>query len=133
MPFEIDRQRGCPMSKLPVQASGTVPSDPHQNPNHLLAALPPADYKRITSALEVIPLELKQVLHEPGARIAHVYFPGSGFCSIVTVLEDGRQVEVATVGREGMAGVSAVLDESPISYATMVQGEADTCFRMRVD
>src|SRR6185295_7149780 len=58
---------------------------------------------------------------------------GGGFCSIVTVLEDGRMVEVATVGREGMVGVTAVLDGTPVSCATMVQGESDTCYRMTAD
>lgn len=34
-----------------------------------------------------------------------MYFPGGGFCSIVAVLEDGGMVEVAMIGREGMAGL----------------------------
>ena len=33
---------------------------------------------------------------------------------MVTVLEDGSMVEVATIGREGMVGVSAVLDGNPV-------------------
>ena len=41
------------------------------------------------------------MLHKPGEPVEQVYFPGGGFCSIVTVLEDGRMIEVATVGREG--------------------------------
>jgi hypothetical protein len=57
-------------------------------------------------------------------------FPGGGFCSLLTVLEDGTMVEVATIGREGMVGVSAVLDNSPAPSATLVQGETDTCYRM---
>jgi CRP-like cAMP-binding protein len=62
-----------------------------------------------------------------------VYFPGSGFCSMLTVLEDGNMVEIATVGREGMVGVSAVLDGAPVTSAAMVQGATDTCYRMKVD
>src|SRR5256885_12050563 len=50
------------------------------------------------------------LLHKPGEPIREVYFPGGGFCSMLTVLEDGGMVEIATVGREGMVGVSAVLD-----------------------
>lgn len=41
-------------------------------------------------------------------------------------------VEVATIGREGVVGITAVLD-NPVSSASMVQGEADTCYRMQVD
>jgi hypothetical protein len=83
---------------------------PAGNPNRLLAALPSADYTRILPSLGVIPLKLKDMLHRPGEPIREVYFPGGGFCSMLTVLENGSMVEIATVGREGMIGVSAVLD-----------------------
>jgi hypothetical protein len=42
-----------------------------------------------------------------------VYFPGGGFCSMLTVLEDGSMVEIATVGREGVVGVYAALMARP--------------------
>ena len=106
---------------------------PTGNPNQLLAALPAADYARIIPSLSVIPLKLKDILHKPGEPIREVYFPGGGFCSMLTVLEDGGMVEIATVGREGMVGVSAVLDGAPVTSAAMVQGETDTCYRMKVD
>jgi len=105
---------------------------PTDNANRLLAALPAEDYTRIARDLDVIPLRLKDILHKPGEPIRHVYFPGGGFCSLVTVLEDGRMVEVATIGREGMVGLSAVLDGTSPSSAAMVQGETDTCYRMTV-
>jgi hypothetical protein len=38
---------------------------------------------------------------------------GGGFVSIVMVLNDGGMVEVATVGREGLIGVSAILNGDP--------------------
>ena len=106
---------------------------PTNNPNRLLAALPDADYARILPSLTVIPLKLKDFLHKPGEPIREVYFPGGGFCSMLTVLEDGGMVEIATIGREGMVGVSAVLDGTPVTSAAMVQGETDTCYRMKVD
>lgn len=76
------------------------------------------------------PLELKQFLHNPGEPIRDVFFPGGGFISLVTVLNDGRMIEVATVGREGVLGVSAVLNGDPSPSAALVQGETDTCYRM---
>jgi CRP-like cAMP-binding protein len=106
---------------------------PTRNPNHLLAALSAADYARILPSLTVIPLKLKDILHKPGDPIRHVYFPGGGFCSMLTVLEDGSMVEIATVGREGMVGVSAILDGTPVTSAAMVQGATDICYRMNVD
>jgi CRP-like cAMP-binding protein len=106
---------------------------PTDNPNRLLAALPADDYQRIVPTLTVVPLRLKHLLHKPGEPIQDVYFPGGGFCSMLTVLENGEMVEVATIGREGMIGVSAVLDGTPVTSAAMVQGETDTCYRMKVD
>ena len=105
---------------------------PTGNRNHLLAALPAADYTRILPSLTVVPLKLKDILHKPGDPIREVYFPGGGFCSMLTVLEDGSMVEIATVGREGMVGVSAILDGTPVTSA-MVQGATDTCYRMNVE
>jgi CRP-like cAMP-binding protein len=101
--------------------------------SHLLAALPADDYDRIVPALDVVALKLKHVIHKTGDAIQHVYFPGGGFCSVVTVLEDGGMVEVATIGREGMVGVSALLDGVPPSSTSMVQGETNTCYRMTAD
>jgi CRP-like cAMP-binding protein len=106
---------------------------PTGNPNRLLAALPSADYTRILPSLAIVPLTLKAVLHKPGEPIREVYFPGGGFCSMLTVLADGSMVEIATVGREGMIGVSAVLDGTPVTSAAMVQGASGTCYRMNVD
>src|SRR6187200_1667266 len=106
---------------------------PTGNPNRLLAALPAADYTRILPSLTVVPLTLKEILHKPGEPIRDVYFPGGGFCSMLTVLEDGNMVEIATIGREGVIGVTAVLDGAPVTSAAMVQGETDTCYRMSVE
>jgi hypothetical protein len=47
--------------------------------NRLLAALPADDYARIAATLDVIPLTLKDFLHQPGDPIQYVYFPGGGF------------------------------------------------------
>ncbi len=101
--------------------------------NHLLAALPPSDRERVLAATDVTPLKLKQILHNRGEPVEYVYFPGGGFCSIVTVLEDGGMVEVATIGREGALGVPAALDEGPLPSLTMVKGETETCYRMSTD
>ena len=88
---------------------------PGGNRNLLLAALPANEYKRIAQTLDTIPLKLKAHIHRPGEPIEHVYFPGGGFCSMLTVLKDGGMVEVATIGREGMAGFSAGLDGNPVT------------------
>jgi CRP-like cAMP-binding protein len=118
----------------PPPAIGTAASRPLPIVrNRLLAALPSSDFDRLKPSLTETALELKTVLHRPGEAIRHVYFPGGGFLSIVTVLKSGRMVEVATIGREGMAGSGAVLDDLRTAPATMVQGASDLCYRMTAE
>jgi CRP-like cAMP-binding protein len=121
---------------VPVHATNRPPpSAPTRPPpssvlNRLLASLPAADRDRLLPTLDIVPLKLKDLLHKAGERLQYVYFPGGGFLSIVTVLQDGRMIEVATVGREGAVDVTAVLEDMPMSSVSMVQGETDICYRM---
>jgi len=116
--------------RRPLTANRPPPDD---NANLLLAALPAPEQKRIVQSLDRVPLKLKTILHNPGEPIEHVYFPGGGFCSVLTVLKDGDMVEVATIGREGMVGITAVLDGGPVSSTSMVQGETEICYRMKAN
>ncbi len=106
---------------------------PAGNQNLLLARLPAADYARLIPTLDVVPLKLKDFLQKPGESLQHVYFPGGGYVSVLTALQDGGMVEVATIGREGMVGAFAATNGgAPGTSATLVQGETDTCYRMTV-
>ena len=106
---------------------------PNGNSNLLLARLPAEDYARLLPSLDVVPLKLKEFLHKPGQPLEHVFFPGGGYVSVLTALEDGGMVEVATIGREGLVGAFALADAgAPPTSATLVQGESDTCYRMTV-
>jgi len=96
----------------------------------VLAHLPRADLRRFEADLEVVNLPLKQFLHRPGEVIDAVYFPGSGFCSELTVLENGDMVEVATIGREGVVGLYAMAEKPVAPSATMVQAEMTICHRL---
>ena len=101
--------------------------------NRLLAALPAEELEQILPTLDVVSLKIKELLHKQGEPIDYIYFPGGGFASVVTVLENGEMVEVATIGREGAVGVMAVLEDQPMPFASMVQGEISTCYRMKAD
>jgi len=130
MAVESTVEKGLPRM---VKRRPSPPPRGEENRNLLLAALPADEYKRIAQSLETIPLKLKSLLHQAGDPVEHVYFPGGGFCSMVTVLKDGGMVEVATIGREGVVGITAVLHSNPVSSTSMVQGETDTCYRMNAD
>ncbi|HUY96522.1 MAG TPA: Crp/Fnr family transcriptional regulator [Verrucomicrobiae bacterium] len=73
--------------------------------NRLLMALPAAERSRLLERLSLNFLRVKEVLFDPGQEVDAVWFPLDGVVSLVTPLEDGQIVEVATVGNEGVVGV----------------------------
>jgi CRP-like cAMP-binding protein len=68
---------------------------------------------------------VKEVLFEPNEGIDHVYFPLSSVLSLVATMHNGRAVEVATTGNEGMLGVSLFLgvDSTPLKAFAQVPGK----------
>jgi len=96
------------------------------NQNHLLAALPAADFERLVAHLELVPLPLGEILYEPGARMRHVYFPTTSIVSLHYVMESGASAETAGVGNEGIVGVSLFMggDSTPSSAVVQTAGHA---------
>jgi len=62
----------------------------------------------VSATLHPIALPFQHLLLKPGEPLDHVYFPGNGVCSVTQAMRDGRTVEVATVGNEGLIGLSAL-------------------------
>src|ERR1700722_13425416 len=77
--------------------------------NRLLATLPVVDIERLGTALTTVSLETGLVLNEPGDEPERIYFPHTGMISLLAVMSDGKAVETATVGREGVVGAMAGL------------------------
>lgn len=98
--------------------------------NHLLAALPHAEYLRVLVGLEPLTLKFGEVLHEPGVPIRYVYFPIDCAISLLTTAGDERALEVGLVGHEGMVGVSFALGTEVSSVRTLVQAPG-TALRMK--
>jgi CRP-like cAMP-binding protein len=106
------------------------PAAPHGN--RLLSGLPPKEWRRLLPHLRLVPLPLKQVLYEVRSPIDYAYFPNRGVVSALTVMEDGRAIEVATIGDEGMVGLPLLVGarSSPNRMIVQVPGEA---LRMAAD
>ena len=98
--------------------------------NRLLSGLPADDLQRLLPDIEIIATKPKQMIHKHGEAVRHVYFPNGGVCSITTVMRDGAMVEVATVGDEGMVGVTAFLGTDITPGPAMVQVGSSTAARM---
>lgn len=90
--------------------------------NRLLAGLPDRDQRRIIASCDQIELPSGDILHEAGSRLRHIYFPTSGFISLVTPLDTSAGLEVALVGNEGMVGISPLLGVSVSPLNHLVQG-----------
>jgi CRP-like cAMP-binding protein len=89
--------------------------------NRLLRALSPAMRRRLLPLLEPVALNLRDTLIEHDVPIRHVYFPLEGVVSLISTLADGTQVEVATIGQEGMVGLPLFLRATTIPFTAFVQ------------
>ncbi len=93
--------------------------------NHLFARVSDRDRKKLARVLEPVTLSAGQVLFAPGAPQTHIYFPTSGMISLVVATEEGGTAEVATIGREGAAGMSASGYVDPAFTMAVVQMSGD--------
>ena len=89
--------------------------------NHLLEALPEADYLRIHSMLEFVLMPLGQTLYESGGHLKYGSFTTTAIVSLVYVLESGATAEVAVVGNEGLVGVPLLMGGDTTPSRAVVQ------------
>lgn len=102
--------------------------DPRQN--HLLAALPAAEFERLAPRLELTPMPLGQALYESGSQLSHVYFPTTAIVSLLYVTDDGSSAEIAVVGNEGIVGVSLFMGGETTPSRAVVQS-AGHAYRLK--
>jgi signal transduction histidine kinase/CRP-like cAMP-binding protein len=101
-----------PVSSVPRHA-------PRQN--DLLAALPKADYERLSGSLELIPLPLGRAIYESGAQLEYVYFPTDCIVSLLSVTQDGSSAEIAIAGNDGIVGIALFMGGETTSSRAVVQ------------
>jgi len=93
---------------------------PHRE-NRILAALPLPERRQLLDAATEVTLSVRTVLFEPGGAIDAVYFPTDGVISLVTPLQSGAIVEVATIGNEGIVGIPLVLPLTGFAVRAITQ------------
>ncbi len=101
----------------------------HPRSNHLLAALPQAEWQRWLPRIERVDLTLGQVLYEPGCRASHVYFPTTAIVSLLYVTEAGESAEIAVIGNEGIVGTAVFMGGETSPSRAVVQS-AGSAYRM---
>lgn len=116
-----DAQCSCPLEV--EELAKASPS------NRLLSRLASDDLGLLKRHLERVDLPLRKRLESPRRDIEHVYFPESGFVSVVADGAPIRRVEVGLIGREGMTGLAVVLGADRSPNETFVQN-AGSALRM---
>ncbi|CAG2126889.1 hypothetical protein LMG31506_00223 [Cupriavidus yeoncheonensis] len=89
--------------------------------NHLLAAMPSADWERLAPHLTPVELPLGHVVYESGDQLGYVYFPADSIISLLYVMEDGASAEIAIVGNEGMVGIAIFMGGETTPSRAIVQ------------
>ena len=97
--------------------------------NKILLALPDHECAAILSKLEFIPLPTPTVLNEVGRPINFAFFLNDGLASILSIMADGKSVEVGLSGKEGFVGIPLIagFNTSPTRVIMQVAGSG---FRM---
>lgn len=96
-------------------------ANPNPSQNHLLAALPAAEFDALAVHLEWVAMPLGKILYEPGEKLQHAYFPTTSIVSLHYVMESGATAETAGVGNEGVVGVSLFMGGETTSSTAVVQ------------
>jgi CRP-like cAMP-binding protein len=112
-----------------AQEKSSSSTSPNPRQNHLLAALPGAEYDRIFPHLERVDLSLGQALYESGRPFSSAYFPTSSIVSLLYVLESGASAEISVVGNEGIVGIALFMGGESMPNRAIVQS-AGPAFRL---
>lgn len=89
--------------------------------NAILGGLPDREAGRLARRLEIVSVEIRQPVYEAGGPIKEVYFPLDSVFSLVAVADGKTVVEVATIGREGMAGLPLFLGAATSPHPSFCQ------------
>jgi CRP-like cAMP-binding protein len=98
-------------------------SAPHAVVNSILHALPPSELADLWPHLASENLPFKTVLLRPNKPIDSLHFVEAGVVSMITIMDDGAQVEVGLFGHESVVGISAFLGAPTSALEALVQVE----------
>jgi len=100
--------------------------------NHLLAALPDAEYLPLRDKFELVSLKLGQVIYESGDKLSHLYFPTTSIISMLYIMENGGTAEIGIAGNNGLIGYALFMGGETTSSRAVVQIAGDAV-RLKAD
>ncbi len=77
--------------------------------NRLLSVLLDSHWSRLMPYFQVVSFTCGENVYQPNDSGHFIYFPETAVFSQINILQDGRTVETAMIGNEGIAGIAAVL------------------------
>lgn len=89
--------------------------------NQLLRGLSSFDFELLAPHLSAVVLRMRQELEQPNKRIDGIYFPDTGFASVLAAHPNGTRVEIGIVGCEGVTGVAVLLGNEQSPHETYIQ------------
>ena len=104
----------------------TRPAHAKPPSNDLLRSMSRSDYARLAADMVHVDLAIGDTVADPLKHERYVFFPETAVLSLIVVMKDGTGVEAATVGNEGLTGLSSFLDAGPMNTRCLAQigGEA---------
>lgn len=90
--------------------------------NQLIEGLPKKEATRFLEHCEVVSLDVGAVPCELGRPVRFVYFPLSGFISLIAEVSGRPPMDVALVGNEGMLGAILTIANRASPFRAIVQG-----------
>lgn len=93
------------------------------NRNLLLSSLDAAQQLLFFDQCELVQLEFGKQLCRPDENYRFLYFPLTGFISLIAKLKGHPPLEMGLIGYEGMLGATLVLQNRQVPLEAIVQGE----------
>ncbi len=104
---------------MPKQTPGPGSSDPRMN--HFLARLEPKDFDALMAEAKIVPLKFRKRLIAQDERVGAVYFPLTCMFSLLVTTNGKPQMEMATIGKEGIVGASEVFQAQGAMGLNLIQ------------
>lgn len=93
----------------------------NESENIILNGLDRNEAAVLAPAAMQVPIEQGELIAEAGQAAPYVYFPTEGVLSLVGTTSGGGTVELAVVGNEGVASISAILGTNYLPFRVVAQ------------
>jgi hypothetical protein len=97
------------------------PKSPDPRRNRLLARLEPEDYEALRLGAKVASLKFRKRLLRQDEGVNAVYFPLTAMISLLVTTDSQPQMEMATIGKEGVVGAAELLQAQGAMGLKLIQ------------